>query len=117
MAAMAFRITITEVAEGQMRALPARQQQTLETAILSRLVEQPTTESRAIKRLRPNPLAQFELRAGDLRLLYNVEESEVVLLMVGQKVGNKLIVEGEEFHGHQKNPPKPPGGGRPRRAE
>jgi hypothetical protein len=29
---------------------------------------------------------------------------------VGRKVGNKLIVEGEEFHGHQNHPAEPAGG-------
>lgn len=65
--------------------------------------------TKAIKRLRPNPLAEFELRAGDLRALYNVEREEVVVLIVGRKVGNKLIVEGEKFHGHQDHPAEPPG--------
>jgi len=34
----------------------------------------------------------------------NVEGSEVVLLVVGRKVGNKLVVKGQEFHGHQDYP-------------
>ena len=38
------------------------------------------------------------------RALYNVEGSEVVLLVVGRKVGNKLVVKGQEFHGHQDHP-------------
>jgi hypothetical protein len=71
----------------------------------------------AIKRLRANPLADFELRAGDLRALYNVEGNEVVVLIVGRKVGDKLIVEGEEFHGHQDNPAQPPGSGSQQGAE
>lgn len=61
--------------------------------------------------LRPNPVAEFELRVGDLRVLYNVEGSEAVLLIVGKKVGNKLVVEGEEFHGHQDDLPESTGGG------
>ena len=77
----------------------------------------PTTPPRAIKRLRPNPLAEYELRAGSLRVLYNVEGSEVVLLVVGRKVGNKLVVKGQEFHGHQDNPPQPPGSGPAENAE
>src|ERR1043166_7170507 len=101
---MAFRITITVDAETRVHALSVRDQHILETAILVRLQDQPTTPTRAIKRLRPNPLAEFELRAGDLRVLYNVEGAEVVLLAIGRKVGNKLIVAGEEFHGHQDNP-------------
>jgi mRNA-degrading endonuclease RelE of RelBE toxin-antitoxin system len=70
---MAFTITITAEAESHLRSLPARDQRTLEATILARLTHQPTTPTHAIKQLRPNPLAQFELRAGDLRVLYNVE--------------------------------------------
>ena len=105
---MPYKITITEDGERQLRALTVRQQRILEAAILSRLEHQPTTPTKAIKALRPNPLAEFELRAGDLRALYNVEGDEVVVLLVGRKQGNKLIVEGEEFHGHQDDPLEPP---------
>lgn len=110
---MPFKITITKDADRQFRSLPVREQRILEAAMLSRLQQQPTTATKAIKRLRPNPLAEFELRAGNLRVLYNVEGDEVVVLIVGRKVGNKLIVEGEEFHGHQDNPPEPLGNGSP----
>jgi mRNA-degrading endonuclease RelE of RelBE toxin-antitoxin system len=108
---MPFKITITEDAERQLRSLPAREQRILEAAIQSRLEHEPTKPTKAIKRLRPNLFADFELRAGDLRALYNVEEGEVVILLVGRKVGNKLIVEGEEFYGHQDHPPEPSGNG------
>lgn len=108
---MAFKITITADADRQYRSLAAREQRILEAAIQSRLEHEPTKPSKAIKRLRPNPFAEYELRAGDLRALYNVEGDEVVILVVGRKVGNKLIVEGEEFHGHQDNPTEPPGNG------
>jgi mRNA-degrading endonuclease RelE of RelBE toxin-antitoxin system len=108
---MPFRIAITEDAERQLRALPVSDQRLLEAAIVSRLEHQPTTQTKAVKRLRPNPLAEFELRAGDLRALYNVEGDEVVILTVGRKEGNKLIVEGEEFHGHQDHPTEPSGDG------
>jgi mRNA-degrading endonuclease RelE of RelBE toxin-antitoxin system len=108
---MPHKITITADSDRQFRALPVRDQRILEAAILSRLQHQPTTPTKAVKRLRPNPLAEFELRAGDLRALYNVEGEEVVILLVGRKVGNNLIVEGEEFHGHQDHPTEPPGNG------
>ena len=36
---------------------------------------------------------------------------EVIVLIVGCKIGNKLIVEGEEFHGHQDHPAEPLGNG------
>src|SRR3984893_15590027 len=111
---MPFRITITEEAHRQLRAFPVYEQRILEAAIQARLEHQPTMLSKALKRLRPNPLAEYELRAGDLRALYNVESDEVVILIVGRKVGNKLIVEGEEFHGHQDHPVQPPGNGSPK---
>lgn len=107
---MPFRISITEDADRQFRSLQIREQRILEAAIVSRLERQPTTPTKAIKRLRSNPMAEFELRAGNLRVLYNVEREEVVILIVGRKVGNKLIVEGEEFYGHQEHPIEPPRG-------
>ncbi len=85
---MPFKITITEDADRQLRSLPVRDQRILEAAILSRLHDQPTMPTKAIKRLRPD----YELRAGNLRVLYNVNESEVVLLIVGRKEGNKLVL-------------------------
>ena len=106
---MAFQITITHEADSQLGALPVREQRMIKAAAAARLQHLPTGESHAIKRLRPNPIAEFELRVGDLRVLYNVEveESVVVLLLVGRKVGNKLIVGGKEYHGHRQDPPQP----------
>jgi mRNA-degrading endonuclease RelE of RelBE toxin-antitoxin system len=106
--AMAWRIVITDEADAQLRALPVRDQRIVEAAVAARLREQPTIPTKAIRRLRSNPLAEFELRVRGFRVLYNVEQdsSEVVLLVVGRKVGNKLIVGGEEFHGHRGDPPE-----------
>lgn len=64
-----------------------------------------------------HPLAEFELRAGNLRALYNVDGNTVVVLIVGRKDGNTLIVEGEEFHGHQDDPTQPPGSGPDKHSE
>ena len=114
---MPFKITITEDADRQLASMPAREQRILEAAILSRLEHDPTRVTKAIKRLRPNPFAEFELRAGDLRALYNVDGDEVVILLVGRKLGNNLIVEGEVFHGHQDHPAEHPGSGVGKNAE
>ena len=108
---MGYRITISREAEDQMKALPVREQRILEAAVVARLRDHPAQPTRAIKQLRPTPLAEFELRIGDLRVLYNVdiEAAEVVLLIVGRKVGNALIVGNEEFHGHEDDPPESTG--------
>lgn len=105
-----FKITITAEAESHFNLLSAREQRLLRAAIHARLVHQPMVETRALQKLRPNPFAQFELRVGDLRVLYNVEQTEVVILAIGRKVGNKLVVKDEEFHAHQDNSTQPPRG-------
>jgi mRNA-degrading endonuclease RelE of RelBE toxin-antitoxin system len=66
---MGFRLTITEEADKQLRSLPVREQRTIESAVSARLEDQPNVLSRAVKRLRPNAFAEFELRVGDLRVL------------------------------------------------
>jgi len=103
---VAFQIILTEVAKKQLDALAARDQAIIEAEIQSKLEHEPSKPTRAIKKLRPNPLAAFELRVGDFRVLYNVDADrlEVVLAIIGQKEGNKLIVEGKEFHGHEGDP-------------
>jgi mRNA-degrading endonuclease RelE of RelBE toxin-antitoxin system len=83
---MPFLVTITPAAEKHFRSLPARDRRILHAEILVRLQNQPTTETKAVKRLRPNPFAQFELRARGYRVLYNIEGKEVVLLVIGRKL-------------------------------
>ena len=58
----------------------------------------PRTETRNKFRLRrTSESADYELRLGDLRVLYRIEESVVFITVVGIKRGNTLIVKGEEF--------------------
>ena len=57
-----------------------------------------------MKTLRPNPVAERELRLfGKYRVLFNVDEEneEVTIILVGEKRGNSLFVQGEEFAGHE----------------
>lgn len=105
---MPYRVTITRDAKAQFQGFTVREQRVIGDGIAARLLHQPTTASMAVKPLRPNPLAGYELRLGDLRILYTVDEenSDVVIVAMGRKVGNKLIVEGEEFHGHKSDPVK-----------
>jgi hypothetical protein len=94
---------MTPDADRHLLAMEVYEQRIIETGMLARLVHEPMKESKAIKELRPNPVAEYELRLGEYRVLYNVEEEvgEVVIGVIGRKVGNRLIVEGKEFHGHE----------------
>jgi hypothetical protein len=51
--------------------------------------------------LRPNPIAPWELRVGDLRIFYEVSTempATVNILAVGQKDGSILRIAGEEIN-------------------
>ena len=68
------------------------------------LTADPLLESRNMKSLRPNPIADRELRLfGKYCVLFNVDEEieEVTIILVGEKRGDSLFVQGEEFTGHE----------------
>jgi mRNA-degrading endonuclease RelE of RelBE toxin-antitoxin system len=108
---MAFGLTITAPFKAQLAVLPAWERRMVESSIAAKILERPTTPTKAVKRLRPNPISEFELRVGDLRVLYNVVGEEVILVAVGRKIGNQLFIGSEEFHGHQDHSPQSPGNG------
>lgn len=65
------------------------------------LMYQPTVETRNRKLMRPNPLAPWELRIGDLRIYYDVEEEPepvVYINAVGLKERNQVLIAGEVFN-------------------
>ena len=64
------------------------------------LKDQPTQPTRNRKQLRENPLATWELRLGDLRIFYNVNDSDqaVEIVAVGIKEHNRLIIGGAEVN-------------------
>lgn len=108
---MAFCVVMTDDAKRQFGSFSAREQRILEIAIESRLLHQPTIPTKAIKRLRPNPVADFELRVGDLRVLYNVSMAEVLIVLFARKRGNNLLVEGKEYDKHEDDLAEPSGNG------
>ena len=98
---MAYRIRFAESAEEQLAQLAARQRAIVFDAVKVQLRYEPLRETRNRKRLRPNPLAPWELRVGTLRVFYEVDALELDLvnvLAIGIKRGNRLIVSGKEIH-------------------
>lgn len=68
-----------------------------------RLTADPTQETRNLKTLRANRVAQRELRLqGRYRVLFDVNEESrtVVINVVGEKRGNELFVRGQEYRRH-----------------
>src|SRR5262245_13744502 len=94
-----FDLRFSEDADRQLGKLSARDRAIVVDAIEEQLAHQPTVETRNRKPLRSSSLAAWELRVGDFRVFYNVEEKKVVVLIVavGQKRHNKLYIEGTEI--------------------
>jgi mRNA-degrading endonuclease RelE of RelBE toxin-antitoxin system len=100
---MAYGIRYVPSALEHLRGLSARDRATVMDAVDEQLTHQPDVPTRHRKRMRPNLLAPWELRVGDLRVFYDIgtagdesTEPEVVVLAVGRKVGNRLWIGGEE---------------------
>lgn len=87
-----------------LRALGRKQGSAVLRAALERLATDPLATTRHLKNLRPNPVAQRELRLfGRYRVLFTVDNAEasVTVVLVGEKRGNSLYVQGERFTDHE----------------
>jgi mRNA-degrading endonuclease RelE of RelBE toxin-antitoxin system len=71
---MPFRIEYSPDAEEHLRALSVRHQRIVLDAVDKHLALAPNIETRNRKPMRPNPVAPWELRSGNLRVYYDVEE-------------------------------------------
>ena len=103
MARHEFEVIFSPDARRQLLQLRVFDQRRIADTIRTQLVESdPRMESRNKFALHPvSEFADYELRAGNFRVLYRVEETEaeprVIIAIIGRKVRNQLIVEGEEF--------------------
>ena len=86
---MAYRIEYSPDAEDHLRTLTAREQTIVLDAVDRQLVYQPITETRNRKLMRPNPLATWELRIGNLRVYYETQDTPEAVVFV-RAVGVKL---------------------------
>jgi mRNA-degrading endonuclease RelE of RelBE toxin-antitoxin system len=77
-----FEIRLSEDAERHLNGFSARDRRLLVQAIEEQLTHQPTIPTRNRKQLRENPLAIWELRVQEFRVLYNVDESVVTVFVV-----------------------------------
>lgn len=97
---MPYRIEYSPDAEDHLRALTARQRKTVLDTVDRQLVHQPTVETKHRKPMRPNPVAPWELRIGNLRVYYDVEETlepVVFIRAVGVKERHRVRIDREEI--------------------
>jgi mRNA-degrading endonuclease RelE of RelBE toxin-antitoxin system len=92
---LAYVIEYSPEAEAHLRWLTARQQKIVVDSVDRQLTNQPNVETRNRKPMRPNPIAPWELRIGDLRVYYETKEKpdpRVIVLAVGVKERNKVRI-------------------------
>jgi mRNA-degrading endonuclease RelE of RelBE toxin-antitoxin system len=94
-----FQIDFSLEALDDLQSFRAFEQREILEAIDIQLTYQPTNQTRNRKPLRPNNLAQWELRLDRLRIFYIVDTnvSVVQIVAIGYKLGNKLFIRGEEY--------------------
>jgi len=95
---LTYRIEYLPITQGHFQTLTARQISTILDAVREQLTYEPDTETRNRFPMRPNELATWELRIGNLRVYYDIEtdpEPVVYVLAVGIKEGNKVRIGGE----------------------
>jgi mRNA-degrading endonuclease RelE of RelBE toxin-antitoxin system len=95
-----YRIVYASEIGDHLRYLTARQRSTVFDEVNQQLTHEPTVETRNRKPLRPNPLASWELRIGDLRVYYDVGEAaepQVNIVAIDMKRRNQVSIGGEFY--------------------
>jgi mRNA-degrading endonuclease RelE of RelBE toxin-antitoxin system len=86
---MAYTIEFAQSVKEQLRALTARQRATVLGSTERQLFHWPLVETNNRKPLRPNPIAPWELRIGDLRVFYEVAADEPDTVRIRPWAGRK----------------------------
>lgn len=112
---MSYIVEFATLVRSHFDHLTASQRAQVIATIDQQLIHDPLIETRNRKKLRPNPLAPWELRIGDLRVFYDVDEpvldfgdddraksqatsaGVVTIIAVGQKTGNILRIGGKRI--------------------
>ncbi|KKJ00699.1 type II toxin-antitoxin system RelE family toxin [Prochlorothrix hollandica] len=92
-----YQITYTQAALEDLQWFRKQEQATILDGIDANLQYEPTRTTRNRKPMRTNPIATWELRLGDFRVLYNVGEavSIVEIQRIGEKRGSQFLFRGK----------------------
>lgn len=97
---MIFEILYSPEAVDHLVAFTKAEQVRIVDEIDEQLAHEPSLPTRKRKLLRPNPIAPWELRLGEFRVYYSVQEApsaEVPIKAIGKKVHNELWIGGERI--------------------
>jgi mRNA-degrading endonuclease RelE of RelBE toxin-antitoxin system len=95
-------IVLSPEAIDHISAFTARQRRIILDEIEVQLSHEPTRVTQQRKPMRPNPLASWELRIGQFRVYYQVEQeqpdqSTVYVIAVGIKNRDRITIGGKEI--------------------
>jgi len=94
-----YRIVLTQVAAEHLKSLDARRRSKVQKALVTHLTHEPTKQSKGrIKKLRDLRHPQFRLRVDDIRVFYDIEGDDVVIVarMSKERSSQWLEEHGEE---------------------
>ncbi len=97
---MPFDIRFAADVKKHLEALTARERSTALEALERQLSHEPLVETRNGKPLRPNPVAPWEPRIGNLRVFYEVlpgDPGVVRIVAIGKKRGNIVRIGDKEI--------------------
>jgi len=94
-----YEIQYTVEAIEDLKLYRKRDRQLIVDQIDEQLSHEPSQETRNRKRLRPNRVAEYELRIAKFRIFYDVDENEKVvkIVAIGHKEGGCLFIRGKEY--------------------
>lgn len=94
---VSYRIAFSRTSLSHLQAFTAREQRTIRDALVEQLCYEPTVQTRNRKEMRLNLVAVWELRVGDFRVYYDVDEEESIvdIRAIGIKEGNQVRIGGE----------------------
>ena len=93
---MHFEIKMTSEAEEDLNYFRAYERGVIVDGMKNHLRIDADKESKRRKRLRPNPIAPFELRIDNYRVFYDLEDRTVWVISVGWKEHNDVYIRGKK---------------------
>jgi len=94
---MPFKILFTPSARDELHSFRKNEQVHIIEEIENQLTYEPMQETRNRKHIRPNALAEWELRVDKFRVFYDADSETVRIIALGYKTGNRLFINGKEF--------------------
>jgi mRNA-degrading endonuclease RelE of RelBE toxin-antitoxin system len=91
-------VVFSSAAEADLAYYRTFEQRIIVDAIKQHLVADADSESKRRKKMIGHPLAPWELRAGDFRVFYEIDdEARVKIISVGHKEHNTLLIRGRRL--------------------